>query len=106
MSAKFSEQKQLKTQLLLAHRALSDMRSMLEGQAFMYEANNKLERAIALQEAAAILEDYIARITNDKLCDDNCKNMYFCERKKGHKGRHSETGLTWDQHEKSSRQKD
>ena len=28
-------------------------------------------------------------------CNDNCKSMYFCEKKKGHKGSHLYGGLAW-----------
>lgn len=30
------------------------------------------------------------------LCNDNCKSMYFCSKKKGHKGQHGTDGLVWD----------
>jgi hypothetical protein len=42
-----------------------------------------------------ILEEMFKRSTSEDVCGHNCKNMYFCEKKKGHKGVHTEGGLSW-----------
>ncbi len=43
-------------------------------------------------------------------CLDNCKNMYFCDQKRGHKGQHKDScglpkgakgGLVWPQYKKT-----
>jgi len=36
------------------------------------------------------LADFIRRAEDDTRCNDLCKSMYFCDRKKGHKGKHGE----------------
>ena len=47
---------------------------------------------------AAELNKLQALATDPEICADNCKSMYFCALKKGHKGRHSDgQGLSWEQ---------
>jgi hypothetical protein len=43
----------------------------------------------------SILEEMFQRGTSEDVCGHNCKNMYFCEKKKGHKGDHTDGGLAW-----------
>jgi sugar-specific transcriptional regulator TrmB len=51
---------------------------------------------LTIAQISAMLEDLVRRAEDETLCNDNCKGMYFCDRKKGHKGKHSEGGrLTW-----------
>lgn len=34
-------------------------------------------------------------IGDNERCNNNCKSLYFCERKIAHKGKHSDGGLKW-----------
>jgi hypothetical protein len=36
------------------------------------------------------------RVFDQTLCNADCKYMYFCTEKKGHKGLHRDAGLVWD----------
>ncbi len=53
--------------------------------------------ALRLKDVARLLTDFVERAEDGTRCNAECKNMYFCDRKKGHKGRHAEgKGLIWD----------
>lgn len=47
-------------------------------------------------EIADYCEKLLERVFDDTICNDDCKFMYFCDKKKGHKGKHGESGLAWD----------
>jgi hypothetical protein len=47
-------------------------------------------------EIGEALRPIIQRVFDPKLCNDDCKYMYFCSEKKGHKGLHRDGGLIWD----------
>lgn len=53
----------------------------------------------ALAAQLKVVADEVARtqkrLYDETLCNDNCKSMYFCEKKKGHRGRHGVYGLSW-----------
>lgn len=48
-------------------------------------------------QIADFCDELLARVADETKCNDPCKMMYFCDRKKGHKGRHREdSGLAWE----------
>lgn len=47
-------------------------------------------------EIADFCEKLIERVFDESVCNDACKFMYFCDKKKGHKGKHYDSGLVWD----------
>ena len=54
---------------------------------------------LRIDEIAAFLIEVVQRAEDETRCNDICKSMYFCDRKKGHKGKHRESvgngGLYW-----------
>ena len=42
------------------------------------------------KQISVFLYEFIRRAQDDTRCNDLCKSMYFCDRKKGHKGKHGE----------------
>ena len=52
---------------------------------------------LSLSQIADILWELVHRAEDENTCNDNCKSMYFCDEKRGHKGNHRESsGLIWD----------
>jgi hypothetical protein len=51
------------------------------------------------KDAIEILTKMLVRADpgSDAICNNSCKDMYFCELPKGHKGMHREGGLGWPQ---------
>jgi hypothetical protein len=50
-----------------------------------------------MTEVVDALSRFVREAEDEDMCHDMCKNMYFCTRKKGHRGRHSENEmLFWD----------
>jgi len=47
-------------------------------------------------EIVKIVTVLVARANDQTRCNNPCKSLYFCERKRGHKGKHRENGLSWD----------
>jgi len=45
---------------------------------------------LSMDEVIACLQHHNQRAEDESRCNDICKGMYFCDRKKGHKGMHSE----------------
>lgn len=49
------------------------------------------------KEIADHLARFVKEAEDEKLCHNMCKDMYFCNRRRNHKGQHSEDGvLFWD----------
>jgi hypothetical protein len=42
------------------------------------------------KQTAEYLASFILRAEDETRCNDICSSMYFCDRKAGHKGQHSE----------------
>jgi hypothetical protein len=51
--------------------------------------------AKSTQECSKALQDLFDRVTDESRCNNDCKWMYFCNKKRGHKGVHNDCGLTW-----------
>ena len=51
----------------------------------------------SMEQIADHLRTILTTAYDDSLCMDDCKGMYFCEKKKGHRGRHTcaNGGLSW-----------
>jgi tRNA U34 5-methylaminomethyl-2-thiouridine-forming methyltransferase MnmC len=47
-------------------------------------------------QIAEWLEQIVRRAEDETFCNNICKSMYFCYRKKGHKGLHREGALSWN----------
>lgn len=63
------------------------------------DTNGKPRRGLAQSqdEIADYCESLIRRAFDESYCNDPCKMMYFCDRKRGHRGMHREdSGLEWD----------
>ena len=87
--------------LALAIRLLGDLKGWAEGESFLrHRKRNPFYGAYTARQYdkfAAHIENVLKRLADDTLCHDNCKNLYFCTRKKNHKGKHrDEFGLTWE----------
>jgi hypothetical protein len=53
-------------------------------------------KTLSLNDVGTILDEIVKEAEDDSLCHDICKGMYFCNRKKRHKGNHSENeALFW-----------
>jgi hypothetical protein len=44
----------------------------------------------------SIVNEAFNESLNPERCLNECKNMYFCDKKKRHSGNHSEGGLCWE----------
>jgi hypothetical protein len=111
-------------------RELTDREVFLRHELFQFQRNLAITFSLSPRDrkryapawtpewTAACLNEVLTRAysTWNDLCNDNCKGMYFCEKKLGHKGRHgcckqgpNKYGLVWDQEppppEKSKRGK-
>lgn len=42
------------------------------------------------EQVGEFLRKFVHRAEDETFCNDICKDMYFCDLKKGHKGKHSE----------------
>lgn len=60
-----------------------------------HQKNKLADNDLDLLQTAKLLKDFTDRAEDLTLCNDICKGMYFCEKKRGHKGAHSEYGLMW-----------
>ena len=48
---------------------------------------------LTLEDIGELLQEFVEEAENNKLCHHMYKSMYFCTRKKGHKGCHSQDRL-------------
>jgi hypothetical protein len=88
---------------LLAVRLLGDLKQCLESESFLrHDAAKKNTKASIIVDTSELdkiakrVSDLLHRLCDDALCNNNCKSLYFCERKRNHKGKHKEMGLVWD----------
>jgi hypothetical protein len=91
----------------LAIRLLGDLKGWAEGESFIRrrlahirthrDAKPVVANTSDLDKFTKFLTKALKRLADDTLCHDNCKNLYFCTKKKNHKGKHrDEFGLTWE----------
>lgn len=94
---------------LMTAQKLGELHGCLEGMAFCYRQRRKKgkkpgheaaflqmlggeampkDQAELLDRLAVRLKALCERLFDDTLCNDNCKSMYFCELKRGHRGQH------------------
>lgn len=79
-------------------------RELLDGRTFgryEYVKGKRRHRPLTLKMVGEFLSSFVNFAEDDGLCHSSCKLMYFCERKKGHKGRHTaaDGGLGWSEDE-------
>lgn len=60
-----------------------------------HKKNTLADLDLNMDQVAKFLLEFIRRAENPDICNDICKSMYFCDRKKGHKGRHGEWCGEW-----------
>lgn len=59
-------------------------------------ARNRLKKNdLTVKQVAELLKSFVSFAEDDTLCHDDCKGMYFCERKRAHRGKHRADGLVW-----------
>jgi len=83
--------------LLFYRERLGRLSQRLESQEGAKAALRKRHRKNTLSEwdlnpaqIGKFLMDFVRRAEDDTRCNDLCKSMYFCDRKKGHTGKHGE----------------
>jgi hypothetical protein len=52
-------------------------------------------RTDALPERIRSSLEFFVKRVHRKCCNSNVKYLYFCDRKEGHKGNHSDKGFEW-----------